>query len=133
MATLPETCDFCDLEPNEDEDLTEMRLGDLPQPQPIRIEGTDSQYRREQNNEAQNRLLKTLLSEHPSFEVTCHDMVEEVRAINARAEFHTPSGKGYSSHYDDEKVGVRVMFHPEPVESEPDARLCPRCAAQFSE
>jgi len=128
---IPTTCDFCDLKPDEGEELVEIRFGDTPQPQPVRIEEYDSRYRHEENNEAQNRLLKTILSEHPSFEVTCHDMVEEVQPIDNLNRMG--QGKPYSTQYDDEKVAVRVMFYPEPVESEPDALLCERCVENFSD
>lgn len=135
--TLPETCDFCDLVPDEDESMVEVRFGSVPQPDMIRLEGTDAQYRKENNIQAQGRLLAELMKEHSLFDVQLHDYVEEIRAVGGDTHFHSSSGNTdisvgrHESHYDDDKVGVRVSVYPEAVESEPDAHLCEGCAAML--
>lgn len=132
MTELPETCDFCELSPSDDASLVEVRFGSLPQPNMIRLKGTDSQHRRESNRQAQGRLLVELMKDDPSFDVTLHNMVEEVTAVGGETHFAEKpsdiSAGGWQSEYHDDKVGVRLSVYPDAVETEPDAMLCEGCA-----
>jgi hypothetical protein len=118
MSDLPETCDFCDLEPSEGEELVEVRFGSLPQPDMIRLEGTGSPYRRENRKQVQGRLLIELMQDHPEFDVQLHDIVEEVTAIGGETHLHGST---------DGKVGVRLTVYSEANDATADAMLCEGC------
>lgn len=138
-------CDFCELPLEEGETLTEVRLGPLPQAKRICIEGMGDIHRTDTNElRAQLRLLVEAISDHPSCEVQFSDHVVGYRMRNDN---HTPvssteygelpdvTNRTRMTEYEKEKMDAKVAagltIHPEPVESEPDAELCPRCGTIF--
>lgn len=133
MTSLPDTCDFCNLIPEDDESLVEVRFGSQPQPDLIRVEARDSQYRNETNKLAQGRVLIEELRGNPLFDVTTHDFVEEVRSVgpvnsSSNQQFQSLGNTENHGTVHEDMVAVRLKVYPEATEVEADAMLCQHCA-----
>lgn len=138
MTRLPETCDFCDLPLEEGESFTEVRLGPQKQAKSLRVDDHTGQYRNENKKHAQGRLALQLLRDTPQFEVQTYNAVEHVETLEPTAfemekveRGSSPSMPRGERDLRHDEVAVSIQYHPEPIESEPDARLCPRCTDIF--
>lgn len=120
-------CDFCETRLDEDEELTPMRIGDAPQPKPMRIEEIVEKDRNEARRSVQLRALIDVLEDHPQIDIEFHDFVETIEHTDVRS----GATRTFESRYDHDKVGVGLRIRPDAREVTPDAMLCPVCVESF--
>lgn len=122
-----QSCDFCDLHLDEGEQFIEVRLGPLPQPRPITAQGITESDGWALDGKLRFEALKSALSDMEGIEFSVKDAVREVEPT-VTAEFKPAE---YEDEINHDKTAAEIRYHPDPIESEPDARLCPRCKELF--
>lgn len=118
-------CDFCELMIEEDEELTEVRLGEPPEVKPYTIRevrdrshGQTSLRRREKYD-----IIMDVISEDPRTDMEVHDEMYV-------PQHGTRSYKDYERTRD--KLGIVITFMPEMPSHDADAEVCPNCADMLS-
>lgn len=125
MDDLPDTCDFCNLSLDEDEELTPLHVDESPEPKPIVIEGFDELTSHDTfDRSAEGRALINAMEQSDNAELTLNRGVEVIERVG-------DSIGQYESTYDEHKVSARVKVRPYMEDRSPDAMVCETCADMF--
>lgn len=136
LAEGPE-CDFCEISIDPDESLESLYIGDLLQPEPIRIRQVgdrQNDYRLLGKPIGVYSAMHMALHTCPEVEINTSEVVNEVTAVGGETQFSTSEemlSPQFETQRMEDKVHVDITIQPDEVEHEPDAEVCDICAKMF--
>lgn len=140
MTELPDQCDFCDQELEEDEELEPIYIGSPPQPKPQRLKSFKDksdrfEYQIQGRSISAHAALYEMLDSEDNIDLKLSDEVMECDPNEFVGKLDTPSNReAFDSNINRDKAAARLTIYPDFGDSRlPDMEVCPLCADNLKE